>query len=512
MAGDFADNDRTLTYQNAVIYAKAMNRSEQDVQEAILGLAQSPLDFQSLLDAQTAQIKAGLQLDVEKLAKETALQLHRISNVLPSLHSAISRAKQQSEKGDTEGALRIITDTEVLEAEEERRLSTEMSSLADAKISRLRLKAEMLTTLGRRLETITTLGQAIEVACSTANEGEKSLRFWRQKLFNAEVNSFKNQNDAVTFANSEFVPPVAPDTVTFSILINKSLTFEKGRSLLAEMKAAGVTPDEFTYNTLITLSRDFEIGRSLLAEMKAAGATPNEFTYSTLITLSRDFEKGRSLLAEMKAAGVTPNEFTYSTLITLSRDFEIGRSLLAEMKAAGVTPDEFTYSTLITLSRDFEIGRSLLAEMKAAGVTPNEVTYSTLIDFARNYTQAKSMYEEMKQKGVAADKVTFSNLIKLSPTYKDAYSYFREMIRKRIKVDAQACFTLMRKTDNYDVNRSILVQSCKFLGMQPDVFLYTRLISLAPDALSAAGNYQEMLNKGIQPNSYTKEALAKHGL
>ena len=228
--------------------------------------------------------------------------------------------------------------------------------------------------------------------------------------WNKKINILSNYESAKSVLDEMKVAGIQPDEVTYSTLMNKVDNYESAKFVLSEMKVAGIQPDEVTYSTLMNKVDNYESAKSVLDEMKVAGIQPNDVTFNTLMNKVDNYESAKSVLDEMKVAGIQPDEVTFNTLMNKVDNYESAKSVLDEMKVAGIQPDEVTFNTLMNKVDNYESAKSVLDEMKVAGIQPDEVTYSTLMNKADNYESAKSVLDEMKAAGIQPNLLTYCTL------------------------------------------------------------------------------------------------------
>jgi len=165
---------------------------------------------------------------------------------------------------------------------------------------------------------------------------------------------------------------IAPNVITYSTVIKGYCSadcLDDAFKLLHDMKQdSKICPDEVTYNTLLDGCARyglFDRGMSVLKEMRDAGVPPSNYTLSVLVKLAtrakqpgKAFELCDSMCQEF---GIRPNVHVYNNLIQAAtccskgtsharsggRDLQTALQTVVQMFANNVSPDARTYVLLL---------------------------------------------------------------------------------------------------------------------------------------------------------------------
>merc|ERR1719335_1967141 len=157
------------------------------------------------------------------------------------------------------------------------------------------------------------------------------------------------------------VPPVEPDTVTYSTIIKgfcRSGSLDRALAILKDMKADGnFAPDEMMYNSLLDgCAKEHRPNDALklLDEMRKSGVAPSNYTLSMMVKLMgrcRRLKQAFSILEDIsREYGLKVNIQVYTCLIQACfNNRQAGKALAVhdQMIKEGLIPDEMTYSVLV---------------------------------------------------------------------------------------------------------------------------------------------------------------------
>merc|ERR1719335_1663190 len=157
------------------------------------------------------------------------------------------------------------------------------------------------------------------------------------------------------------VPPVEPDTVTYSTIIKgfcRSGSLDRALAILKDMKADGnFAPDEMMYNSLLDgCAKEHRPNDALklLDEMRKSGVAPSNYTLSMMVKLMgrcRRLKQAFSILEDIsREYGLKVNIQVYTCLIQACFTNRQAAKALAvhdQMIQEGLIPDETTYSVLV---------------------------------------------------------------------------------------------------------------------------------------------------------------------
>jgi len=203
---------------------------------------------------------------------------------------------------------------------------------------------------------------------------------------------------------------LAPDVVTYNILINKAPDYDTAKGWVDAMREEGIQPDVFTYNTLIDKAPDYDEAKAWVDTMRGEGIQPSVVTYATLINKAPDYDTAKVWGDTMRGEGIQPNVVTYNTLIKKAPDHDTAKAWVDMMREEGIQPDVVTYNTLIKKAPDYDTAKVWVDMMREEGVQPNVVTCNTLIKKAPDYDAARVWVDMMREEGVRSNVVTYSTL------------------------------------------------------------------------------------------------------
>lgn len=154
---------------------------------------------------------------------------------------------------------------------------------------------------------------------------------------------------------------IEANVITYSTVLKgycSANRIDEAFELLEEMKKhKSICPDEVTYNTLLDgCARHglYDRGLTVLAEMRAAGVPPSNFTLSVLVKLasrSRKTSKAFELVREIsKEFNLRLNIHVYNNLIQAAiaaNDFRRALEVFEQLLSEKVKPDPRTYTLLL---------------------------------------------------------------------------------------------------------------------------------------------------------------------
>jgi len=144
------------------------------------------------------------------------------------------------------------------------------------------------------------------------------LRSWNRLM--ARVGSYSR---VIEILNGIREAGVAPDVVTYNILMNKAQEYDEAKMWFKRMVEEGIEPDVVTYNTLINGASDCDEHRRWLDRMVQEGVEPTVVTYNTLINGASDYDEQKQWFERMVEEGIEPTVVTYNTLINGASDYDV---------------------------------------------------------------------------------------------------------------------------------------------------------------------------------------------
>jgi len=240
-----------------------------------------------------------------------------------------------------------------------------------------------------------------------------------RQSWNRLLASLSNYSFALEILRNMRVARLAPDVVTYSILINKSPDYQTAKNWLETMRAEGIQPNVVTYNTLIAMAPDYQTAKNWLEAMRAEDIHPDVVTYNTVIAMAPDYQTAKNWLQAMRAEGIQPNVVTSNTLIAMAPDYQTAKNWLEAMRAEGIQADVVTYSSLIDKAT-YEEAKNWLEAMRAEGIHPDVVTYNTVVAMAPDYDEAKNWLDIMCNNAIKPDELSYSALFSKNLSRKSA--------------------------------------------------------------------------------------------
>jgi tetratricopeptide (TPR) repeat protein len=189
---------------------------------------------------------------------------------------------------------------------------------------------------------------------------------------------------------------------------------------LKGIRAGGLAPDVITYSVLIDKSPDYDTAKGWLEIMRTEGIKPNAPIYNTLMNKSPDYDTAKNWLETMRTESIKPNAPIYNTLINKSPNYDTAKDWLETMRTEAIKPNVVTYSTLVNKAPTYKEAKGWLYRMLKEGIRPNVVTFTTLIDKTPNYDKAKALLDKMYRIGVQPNVALYSALLTKDLSHKSA--------------------------------------------------------------------------------------------
>jgi pentatricopeptide repeat protein len=219
----------------------------------------------------------------------------------------------------------------------------------------------------------------------------------------------------------------------------------------------------------------------------------NAWHYNAMISATVDPDRARTLLAEMRSAGVKPDVVTFTSLITLEMRrgrWQVAEAYMRELGTEGLRPNERTFGALVEgygKHGTVQMALGALARMEAAGVPPNEVVLGSVIDACAKHGDARAAEEVLARLAAAPSPVrpnkhVYTSLMDLHARCGSAEGVRRvwdEMLAAGTELDTNlfnmrlAC---LDKTGALDDVHAAFGEAAA-LGVEPDVATYTTVIN-----------------------------------
>jgi len=214
---------------------------------------------------------------------------------------------------------------------------------------------------------------------------------------------------------------LAPDVITYSVLIDKSPDYDTAKDWLETMRTEGIKPNAPIYNTLINKSPDYDTAKDWLETMRTEGIKPNVVTYSTLVNKAPAYKEAKGWLYRMLKEGIWPNVVTFTTLINKTPSYDKAKALLDKMYKIGVQPNVALYSALFTKDLSHKSAADVLEWYLAQKYHPEEAIQAAIA----NYRKAGCIDQALRLVLDYPHLAMARKVIREHP--KEALSYFRTM-------------------------------------------------------------------------------------
>jgi len=248
---------------------------------------------------------------------------------------------------------------------------------------------------------------------------------------------------------------------------------QQGLAILQSMSRKGITADSATYSAIV----------------RVCGAAPPSASAEEKERLLR---RAFSLLAEMKAAGLSPTAAFFNSLIetcTRLSSTEHARSVLRLMAEHGVAADVVTYTSLLSLYRDPAVGveqlKQLWFDLRNSGHKPDAVAYNTAIRAVAQHGEAEyalMLFNDMQQDGVRASTYTYNALMyacaRRPDFYIRAFDLFQQALAQQHTLDKLSYSILLyAAARNRDVGNAIkLFSQMETAGVARDTAAYNTVL------------------------------------
>jgi len=148
-----------------------------------------------------------------------------------------------------------------------------------------------------------------------------------------------------------------------------------------------------SWHRLMVSVPDYSSALEMFKGIRAGGLAPDVITYSVLIDKSPDYDTAKDWLETMRTEGIKANVVTYSTLVNKAPVYNEARGWVYRMFKEGIQPNIVTFNTLINKAPSYDKAKALLDKMYKVGVQPNVVSYSALFAKDLSHKSAADVLE-----------------------------------------------------------------------------------------------------------------------
>ena len=330
------------------------------------------------------------------------------------------------------------------------------------------------------------------------------LRSWNRLM--ARVGSYSR---VIEILNGIREAGVAPDVVTYNILMNKAQEYDEAKMWFKRMVEEGIEPDVVTYTTLVKGASDYDVQKMWFDRMVEEGIEPNVVTYWMLIGRSPNFDEAKRWAA-MVAAGGRLGSVAYNRAIEKCRDYREAKSWLEEISQTGVRLSIGTYNSMINKAADHEEAKTWLEKMRRAGVKPNIRSYNAILQ-TKGCTsdEAKACIEEMRSDGICPDGGTYNIVMERAGTCEEAGEWIKEMQEKGLGRDAGTYNAVIGKAGNFDEGKEWL-DRMREEGIRPNVNTYCVLFTRDLGGKSASELLEWYLGEEYHPEEALEAAMGNY--
>ncbi|CAN7139644.1 unnamed protein product [Brassica rapa subsp. narinosa] len=232
-------------------------------------------------------------------------------------------------------------------------------------------------------------------------------------------------------------------------------------SLFEEMLASGTVPNEFTFSSVLRSCaglRDLNYGAKVHGSVIKTGFLGNSVIGSSLTDMYSKcgkLEEARELFSSCKNGADTISWTMMISSLVEARKWKEALEFYSEMVEAGVPPNEFTFVKLLGASSflGLEFGKVIHSSVIVHGVLLNVVLKTSLVEF---YSRFAEMDDSVRVLNSIGEQDVF--------LWTSVVSGFARNLRAK---EAVGTFLQMRG-----------------LGLQPDNFTYTAMLSLCSSVQS----------------------------
>mmetsp|Transcript_129645 Transcript_129645/g.276542 ORF Transcript_129645/g.276542 Transcript_129645/m.276542 type:complete len:913 (-) Transcript_129645:160-2898(-) len=201
--------------------------------------------------------------------------------------------------------------------------------------------------------------KAMEIYTEMRKEGCEATAVTYNSLLDVIVHQLPNSGWLEEVMNDMTSANIAPDVVTYSILIKASCLTGQVKSAITffrRLRSHGLPFDEVSFNTLLIACSKAEMiveAEEILADMESLGVARTDVTTCILVKMygkAKMLDKAISVSGVLEEFGRTPNLFVYTSLIQAcvqNKQVRESWEIFHRMLRSGVSPDAVTFGSVI---------------------------------------------------------------------------------------------------------------------------------------------------------------------
>lgn len=244
------------------------------------------------------------------------------------------------------------------------------------------------------------------------------------------------------------------------------------------LEQAPQPPSTGTYNTLLqscSRAKQAVVAKSLLRRM----TSPDVYSYNAVLSACVNAGRTRDalkLFQEMQRLPfITPDIYTYTNAIRAANPRQ-ALALLQVVQDLKIPLDAHIYTAAMKATHNARKTLQLLAEMQERGIEPSPITYSVAIAQCKGeyWRDALRLLDEMDNPNLYTINAAISAVSKAAKQNPDETDFEKIVLN--------------------------LLSKCESLGLKPDGFTYSGVISCCQDWSTALRLIEEMQASGSTPN------------
>jgi len=323
--------------------------------------------------------------------------------------------------------------------------------------------------------------------------------------------------------------------VTYNILMKGYASkgdFSRARSLLSEMRSAGLQPDQASFNCLMSAAvstGNYDQVCKVFDEMQKSGLEADNFTLAILMRLVR---KGNSRRDTLRALAVLDSSKTdifkddvlFNTVLDACiylRDTKRLLWILQQFESASMQPSIQNYGLIIKayaclkrVDKCWAVWRDMT---QVREMVPSDIALSCMLDAivsAGHIDEAVALFRQWEAV-VPPNTIIYSNLIKGFASIGDAeraMDMYSELKTRGVPMNIVAYSTLIdaqAKSGNPSKAQDILWQMEED-GCKPNTITYSSLLKAycgKGDLEGALKAFEDMVSKGLKPDTVVFNTL-----
>ncbi|CAB4399278.1 unnamed protein product [Rhizophagus irregularis] len=293
----------------------------------------------------------------------------------------------------------------------------------------------------------------------------------------------------------------------------------------------GQIPRRGLYSTLIPelcKQGKLETAEELLEEFEEYLDIPDIILFTSLISgysKKGEIDKIEKIFRKLLELGIKPDRKLYTTLIFAylrCRNTHSAHKIYEQIAEKNLKHDIYLFVSRIYMqainSNSANAGK-IFEKMNASGIMPNTETYNHLIyahsrDNSTDTSKIENIYLQMLAQRVEPNHYTYELLIDAMckrNNFLKASRFLNEMKRKFPITNVALNPIIRHQTLSGDINNALrLYNQMISVGVEPNLFIYTTIISLATVSSRhslAVKIFKELLAKGHKPNVYVYSAF-----